>query len=202
MKGKNDIELMLSVKGGDKGALSTLVTRYEKPLINFLFRMIGNLDEAEDLFQETFLRVLRSAERYEPKAAFSTWLYTIARNQCLDRLKKMKGLSTVPLEGKGEDEGSLREVLEAASPDPGDTASRNELAQVARGALRELPPKKREVLVLRIFQGLPYEEIARIVNAPLGTVKYRIHDAVKSLAERVEAALQSGEKATGASADP
>ncbi|MHC4780744.1 MAG: RNA polymerase sigma factor [Planctomycetota bacterium] len=197
MKGTPDIELMLSVKRGDREALSTLVTRYEKPLINFLFRMIGNLDEAEDLFQETLLRVLRAAKKYEPRAAFSTWLYTIARNLCLDRLKKMKGLSTVPLEGKGDEEGSLREILEASTPDPGDTASKNELARVARGALRELPPKKREVLVLRIFQGLPYEEIAKIVNAPLGTVKYRIHDAVKSLAHTVNSALQSDDRAAG-----
>jgi RNA polymerase sigma-70 factor (ECF subfamily) len=94
----------------------------------------------------------------------------------------------------------LKNILEAPAKNPVDQASRNELIRVARGALRELPPKKREVLVLRIFQGLPYEEIARIVNAPLGTVKYRIHDAVKSLAALVNQAIQGGEEAGGAPA--
>lgn len=186
----SDIDLMLALKGGDRNALAVLVDRYEKPLVNFLVRMIGDREEAEDLFQETFLKVLRNAKRYEPKAAFSTWLYTIARNGCLDRLKKIKGLPTVPLEGKKEDaEGSLREALPASGAGPAERAASREMAKVVRGALREMPPKKREVLILRIYQGLPYEEIARIVNAPLGTVKYRIHDALKVLGEIVNAAV-------------
>ncbi len=189
MKGRSDIELMLSLKRGDRRVLSTLLERYEKPLVNFLYRMVGNVDEAEDLFQETFLRVLRAAKTYEPKAAFSTWLYTIARNLCLDRLKKIKGLSTVPLEGASEEDRALRDTLPGPSKDPGLDASEREMGRIVRGALKELPPKKREVLVLRVFQNLPYEEIARVVNAPLGTVKYRIHDAMKSLAEIVKEAV-------------
>jgi len=192
MADQSDIELMFSLKRGDRRALSVLFERYERPLVHFLAQMLGNEAEAADLFQETFLRVLRAAKTWEPKAAFSTWVYTIARNLALDRLKKVHGLPTVALEGDEEDEGSLRETLPAATADPGDSAGIRELATVVRGALRQLPPKKREVLFLRVYQGLPYEEIARIVNAPLGTVKYRIHDALKSLAVIVNAAVAPG----------
>jgi RNA polymerase sigma-70 factor (ECF subfamily) len=183
---------MLALKKGDRRAMSALVEKYEKPLINFLFRIIGNRDEAEDLFQETFLKVIRAAPKYEPKAAFSTWLYTIARNACLDRLKKIKGLPSVTLDGARDGEGSIKDHLPDGGRGPDEAASMREMAQVVRGALKDLPPKKREVLVLRVFQGLPYEEIARIVGAPLGTVKYRIHDAMKSLAEIVTAAVPEG----------
>ncbi|MHC5078371.1 MAG: RNA polymerase sigma factor [Planctomycetota bacterium] len=189
MDGTSDINLMLSFKEGNREALSTLVERYEKPLVNFLYRMIGDLSEAEDLFQETFLRVLRAAKNYEPKAAFSTWLYTIARNLCLDRVKKIKGLPTVPLDPRNGEEGAIKNVLPDPVKDPGDAAALQEMTQVVRGALFDLPTKKREVLILRVFQGLPYEEIARVVNAPLGTVKYRIHDALKSLADIVKDAM-------------
>jgi len=189
MHGTSDIDLMLSLKKGDKRAMSALVERYEKPLVNFLFRMIGNVDEAEDLFQEAFLRVLRAARNYEPKAAFSTWLYTIARNLCLDRLKKIRGLPMVSLEGRPDDEAQIRDALPARIRDPAEAAATAEMTRVVRGALMKLPPKKREVLVLRIYQGLPYGEIARVVNAPLGTVKYRIHDAMKSLADIVRDAV-------------
>lgn len=184
-----DVELMLALKGGDRNALGTLFERYERPLINFLYRMVGSPEEAEDLFQEAFVRVLRAAKKYEPRAAFSTWLYTIARNLCLDRIKKIKGLPTLPLDGAKDKEGSLKEVLPGTGVDPGDAAMTSEMATVVKGALFELPPKKREVLVLRVFQGLPYEEIARIVSAPLGTVKYRIHDAMKSLSTIVHDAV-------------
>jgi RNA polymerase sigma-70 factor (ECF subfamily) len=180
----SDIDLMLRCKGGDRSALEELVKRYEEPLMNFLYRLSGDLSAAEDLFQETFLRVIRSSAKYEPKAAFSTWLYTIARNLAIDRFKKRSGLPQVSMDGPGEDRDARRL---ADLPDGGRTPLEDvdaaERAQIVRGALAQLSDKKREVLMMRVYLGMPYAEIAEIVGAPLGTVKYRIHDALKDLSE-------------------
>lgn len=189
MDQRSDVELMLSLGKGDGDALGVLFERYERPLINFVYRMLGSTEEAEDVFQETFLRVMRNASTWEPKAAFSTWLYTIARNLALDRLKKIRGLPTVTIDGGPEDEGGLRDAVEGSEEKPGFSAEKRELAAAVRGALRQLPPPKREVLLLRVYLGMKYEEIARVVDAPLGTVKFRIHDALKSLAEILKPAL-------------
>ncbi len=178
-----DVELMLRCRKGDRSAFAELIRRYEIPLIGFIFRMVGDSSLAEDLFQETFLRVLKSAKRYEPKAAFSTWLYRIARNLCIDRFKKGGGQGMVPLDDSGEDgEGGRREPISHA-PTPLESAVEAEDAKIMRGALMQLSEKKREVLMMRIYLKMPYSEIAEAVDAPLGTVKYRIHDALKDLAE-------------------
>jgi RNA polymerase sigma-70 factor (ECF subfamily) len=178
-----DVELMLQCRQGNRSALAELVRRYEEPLLNFLFRMTGDPTEAEDLFQETFLRVLKSAPTYEPRAAFSTWLYTIARNLCIDRFKKGKGAGQVSLDGPGGDEDERWADVPDDGVTPSEDAEGKEMSRIVRGALLQLSGKKREVLMMRVYLGLPYAEIAEIVGAPLGTVKYRIHDALRDLAE-------------------
>ena len=189
----SDVDLMLRCGQGDRSAFTELVRRYEEPLVNFLYRMVGDLNEAEDLFQETFLRVLKSASKYEPRAAFSTWLYKIARNLCIDRFKKRSGLKVVSLE-KAPDDGEEEGVasLPDGGPSPFDQTVTEEQARIVRGALQQLSDKKREVLMMRVYLGMPYADIAEAVGAPLGTVKYRIHDALKDLAE-ILGALPAGE---------
>jgi RNA polymerase sigma-70 factor (ECF subfamily) len=188
MMPESDVDLMLRCRHGDRTALGELVRRYEEPLINFLHRMLGDIAEAEDLFQETFLRILRSAPAYEPKAAFSTWLYTIARHLCIDRFKKRKGLSLTSLDGRADgEEGNRAADLPDQGPGPLENVDGGERAQIVRGALAQLTDKKREVLMMRVYLGLPYGEIAEILGAPLGTVKYRIHDALKDLSKILQA---------------
>ncbi|MCI0342447.1 MAG: sigma-70 family RNA polymerase sigma factor [Planctomycetales bacterium] len=185
-----DVELMLRCRE-DPGALEALVERYEQPLMNFIARMIGDRVEAEDLFQETFVRVMRSAGRYTPKARFSTWLFTIARNLSIDHLKKRRGLPTVPLDSIEEEAPAAAPPRtrgrggepEGSGPDPSEAAATAESVVAVRRAIAALSPPKREALTLRLYQGLPYAEIAQVVRAPVGTVKFRVHEAVREVAE-------------------
>jgi RNA polymerase sigma-70 factor (ECF subfamily) len=186
----SDIELMLRVKD-DQDALSELVVRYEVRLQAFIRRMIHDAVEAEDLFQETFVRVMRAAHRYEPRASFSTWIFTIARNLCIDRIKKKKGLPTIPLDYiQNRSPGAPSPVMRSRSPeppgaetDPLDAADTAEQVELLRAAIDQLPETKREALVLRMQSGLPYAEIAEMTGAPVGTVKYRVHEAIRLVAE-------------------
>lgn len=186
----SDIELMLRVKD-DQDALSELVVRYEVRLLAFIRRMIHDAVEAEDLFQETFVRVMRAAHRYEPKASFSTWIFTIARNLCIDRIKKKKGLPTIPLDAiQAQSPGAPTPVMRSRRPeppgqeaDPLDAAETAEQVELLRAAIDQLPDPKREALVLRIQSGLPYAEIAELTGSPVGTVKYRVHEAIRLVAE-------------------
>ncbi len=185
-----DVELMLRCRE-DPGALGALVERYEQSLMNFIARMIGDRVEAEDLFQETFVRVMRSAGRYTPKARFSTWLFTIARNLSIDHLKKRRGLPTVSLDSIEEEAPAAVAPRtrgrggepEGPGPDPAEAAATAENVVAVRRAIAGLSPPKREALTLRLYQGLPYAEIAEVVRAPVGTVKFRVHEAVREVAE-------------------
>jgi RNA polymerase sigma-70 factor (ECF subfamily) len=185
-----DIELMLRCRE-DPEALPELVRRYEPRLLAFIRRLIGDAVEAEDVFQDTFVRVMRAADRYEPRAAFSTWIFTIARNLCIDRLKKKSGLKTMPLEYAQEKAGGAARTVprrdEAAGgpPNPLEAADTAEQVELLRAAITRLPETKREALVLRVQQGLPYSEIAEITGAPVGTIKYRVHEAIRLVAEEL-----------------
>lgn len=175
----------------DAAAYRELVERLEKPLVNFLYRFVGERHAAEDLFQETFVRVVRSVGEFRPEASLGTWIFTIARNLALDYLKARKRRREMPLEAGGEAEGgrviSFRDALPAAAPGPAARAESGEEERRLAEALRELGPAKHEALVLRVYAGLSYAEIARVVKAPVGTVKFRVHEAVRDLARKLAA---------------
>jgi RNA polymerase sigma-70 factor (ECF subfamily) len=175
----------------DAAAYRELVERLEKPLVNFLYRFVGERHAAEDLFQETFVRVVRSVGEFRPEASLNTWIFTIARNLALDYLKARKRRREMPLEAGGEAERgrvlSFRDALPAPAPGPAARAESGEEERRVAAALGELGPAKREALVLRVYAGLSYAEIARIVKAPVGTVKFRVHEAVQELARKLAA---------------
>lgn len=167
----SDEALMMAYRQGETGAFDELLTRYRTPLFSFLKRLVGDPALAEDLFQETFLRVIRHADRYDAGQKFSSWLYHIARNLAIDALRRQglrreEKISEEPLDPAA---GAEETLLEA---EQGETLSR---------ALDRLPWEQREVFLLREWAGLSFKEISALTGSPLNTVLGRMHLAVKKL---------------------
>lgn len=166
-------------------AYSALFAVLERPVVNFLHRMCGERNLAEDLFQETFVRILKALPSWQPRAKFSTWVFAIARNLVLDHAKhERRGPRSAVGPMHTEDGGKiifLSELVPGEGPSPAAQAERAEDVERLRDAIERLGAVKREALVLRVFHGLPYTEIAEITGCPVGTAKYRVHDAVQDL---------------------
>ena len=184
-----DADLIRRCAAGDESAYRELVGRLEKPLVAFIRRYVGEENLAEDLFQETFVRVVRTLGGFRPEASLTTWIFTIARNLCLDHLKAKKRHREVSMEAGSTAEGEVdyREALRSKGPEAGALAEAGEDGERLRAAMAELAEPKREALVLRVFSNLSYEEIARITEAPVGTVKFRVHDAIQDLTRKLGA---------------
>ncbi len=185
-------ELLRRCARGDAAAYRELVERLEKPLINFICRFVGERHAAEDLFQETFVRVIRGLGEFRPDASLTTWIHTIARNLALDYLKARRRHREVPLDHPAAEERGrvlhFKDVLRSAGPAPAGRAEETEAERRVVEALGDLTPAKREALALRVYAGLPYAEIARIVRAPVGTIKFRVHEAMQDLSRKLGAA--------------
>jgi RNA polymerase sigma-70 factor (ECF subfamily) len=169
----------------DETAYAELVERYEKPLLNFIFRYVGNRAVAEDLFQETFYRMMRSLDDYRPRAGFGTWLFTIARNLSLDHLKGQRRHREVSLDAPasaGAEAVPFRDAMPSADAPADEVLERQEGLGHVGEAVRRLPARLRETLLLRVYHGMPYRDIARVTRAPVGTAKYRVHEALHVLA--------------------
>jgi RNA polymerase sigma-70 factor, ECF subfamily len=165
-----DVALMLRVASGSQDAFATLIRRHQNPLLNFFVRMGAYLD-GEDLVQETFLRVFRYRERYRPAASFRTFLYLLARHVWTDRCRKLMRRERLT--------SWLRTDAEIRDDAPAGNGSADALD--VQAALNGLSPKLREVLVLNVYQGLPYQDVADILGIPLGTVKSRINLALATM---------------------
>lgn len=186
---------MQAYQRGDASAFAELVARHEKPLWNFLRRFTQDPASAEDLLQETFMRVVKSAPSYQPSARFRTWLYTIARNLCTDHARSRVHRKAQSLDATSQRDSDAPRMAETVSgEDPGGeqrAADRELGAQLAR-ALDELPELQREVFVMRELLDMPFAEIAQAVGASEATVKSRMRYALErmrlSLAELHEQA--------------
>jgi RNA polymerase sigma-70 factor (ECF subfamily) len=182
-------DLLRRCARGDAAAYRELVERLEKPLLNFILRYVGERHAAEDLFQETFVRIVRTLGEFRPEASLTTWIFTIARNLCLDHLKAKRRHRETALDASVSQQGGrilyFKEMLHSALPGPGQRAQMSEDERRVVAALAALSPAKREALVLRIYAGLPYSEIAKIVKSPVGTVKFRIHEALQDLSREL-----------------
>jgi RNA polymerase sigma-70 factor (ECF subfamily) len=182
---------MLAFKAGDARAFETLVRRHRTPVFNFILRFTGHRARAEDVLQETWLKVVRSAREYEPKAKFTTWLYTIARNLCVDSARKESYRQTSSLEapagaGKNGDEGRpLGEGLPDAGASPERGAFNARLRPLLERALASLPEEQREVFVLREYSGIAFKDIAEVTGVSENTVKSRMRYALDGLRRRL-----------------
>lgn len=181
-----DEELMRGVRAGDEAAFPLLYRRYERRLLAFLVPYVGDLALAEDLLQETFLRVFRQRASYEPRGAFRTWLFAIARNLALDQFRRRRSLrgSTSPL-GEGSLVGEDPERLPDPAPDPLGVLAGRDATTALRSALLDLPEEDRAVILLSRLEGLRYREIAQILGTTEGAVKVRAHRALLTLRKRL-----------------
>ncbi len=171
---------MLRVKRGDDGAFAQLVRRYEAPLYNYLKRMTGNASDAQDLFQETFLRVHRHARRFKEGRPFKPWLYRIATNLSIDFVRKRARHGVVRLE-TDERAGAERADPKTTAANPRAAAIGVETAERLSAAIAELPSKHRAVFLMARYDGLSYGDIADALGIPVGTVKSRMNKAVRQL---------------------
>jgi RNA polymerase sigma-70 factor (ECF subfamily) len=185
MMGRSDEELMLNYREGDEAAFEMLYRKYEKPVLDFIYRMVMSADEAENLCQETFFRVVRARKNYQVTATFKTWLFQIALNLCRDRQRRMKHRShlslSAPVRAQNDRDAELQDVLADPSPDlvrRVETAELGDLVQRAVAALRE---DEHLVVVLKEYQGLEFSEIAEIMDCPVGTLKSLNHRAHEKL---------------------
>jgi RNA polymerase sigma-70 factor, ECF subfamily len=171
----SDEELMLRFQRDDMVAYDILVARYKDPLMNFIFRFVGDRDDAADLLQETFLRVYRKRHLYETIAKFSTWAYTIAGNLAKSELRKPYRRLGVSITRKDSDDEEHELQLTDRNPTPDRMADSALKAEFIQRALGQLNADFREAVILRDIQDLEYDEIAAILGLPLGTVKSRIN---------------------------
>jgi len=168
-----DEALMLAVRDGDLERLSVLFERYHRRLYGFCYRMLDDRVAAQDVVQEVFVRVLKYRHKYRDSGSFESWLFQIARNACSDSVKKRPTAHSL-------DDTPIARML-----DPGHQAcfQHSEEIAVLRQALMQLPPEKRELIILTRYQGMTYEQLAKLKHADVGTMRVRVHRAIKHLEE-------------------
>jgi RNA polymerase sigma-70 factor (ECF subfamily) len=180
--------------GGDAGnrALAELIRRYQQELFAFLYRYVSDSAAAEDLFQETFIQVHRSAASFDPERRFRPWLFTIAANKARDHLRSTgrhatQSLDNVAGHGRDDDAATFLDLMDSGmAPAPVDLAHGEDVAAV-HAVLAEIPPHYREVLVMSYFHGFAYREMADMLHVPLGTIKSRLHAALAAFAKAYKA---------------
>lgn len=183
---RSDEDLMFSIKEGDSGAFETLTKRHYINTLNFIYRFVNNRTLAEDLCQETFLRLWRSAPTYQPLAKFTTFLYHIAKNVCLKQLAKDQRIPYTssleePVFNESNGDYNLSEEIEDNRYLPEDAILAKEADEAIHSAIGDLSDEHRLVFVLTELQGLSYQEVAEIARCPIGTVASRKNAAVRQL---------------------
>ena len=168
---EGDAELLVKYLAGDVRSLEALVHKYRRQLFAYILNMTGNTVEAEDIFQEVWLKAIKKLDSYRHEN-FLAWLTRIARNHIIDRWRSQKPVTS--LEKEVDDGFALSERLPGDSPSPGDEMARSELVDRVRRAIDELPAAQKEVVLMRIKAELPFKEIARIQRVPLGTALARM----------------------------
>ena len=190
-----DAVLMLRVKRGDRAAFAALVEKYKQPLFNFVFRTLRDEIETEDVAQNTFLQVWKSRARYQRTAKFTTWLFTIARNLCLNEIRRRSRHPAESLEethAEHEDQ-PLRQYEDKKMLLPTDRALHGELARKIEEALDELPEAQRTAILLCRQDELSYEEIAEVLDCSLSATKSLIHRGRETLKEKLKPYLLTGD---------
>ena len=178
----NEKLLLERSKAGDIAAFEMLVEAYQKKIFNLAYRITGNYDDAGDLAQEALIRIFKSIANFKEQSTFSTWVYRITTNVCLDDIRKKKNRRVLSLDEEIHvEDGEMKRQIMSDDPLPDEIAEREELRSIVSSAIDSLPEEQRLVISLRDIQGLTYDEIAEVLDCPSGTVKSRINRARQAL---------------------
>lgn len=182
-------DLMCRTARGDKYAFEALINRHQQPILNFIYRFMGDLTEAEDLTQEVFLRVWKSAGTYRPEAKFTTWLYRIAANLCINRQRSLRIRKWFSIsESDSQQQESSETLIDTAGvtrKTPENDLLQSELSQQVSKALDALPSSQRLAIVLKIYDGMTYLEISQILGRSVSAVDSLLIRAKKSLQKKL-----------------
>jgi RNA polymerase sigma-70 factor (ECF subfamily) len=189
-----DAALMLRVKQGDCDAFEELVEKYKQPVMNMVYRTLPDATEAEDLAQHVFLQVFKSAHRYEVSAKFTTWLFTIARNLCLNEIRRR---SRHPADSLDEtfadnDDQPIRQAEDLRTFSPPDSLLHGELEEKIEEALAELPEKQRTAILMCRGDEFSYEDIAEVLECSVSATKSLIHRGRETLKQKLKPYLKTG----------
>ena len=178
-----DVECMLALKKGDRDAFDILMRKYYPRVLNFVYRFLGNRQLSEDLTQDVFMKVYKSARRYRPRSQFQTWLYTIAKNTCLNELRRNRGQMVSIDEPVTADEPVIKREISDPRADPAGEFLQKEKKALIQAAINDLPENQRIAVLLRRYDGFSYAEIAATLNVT--------DKAVKSLLSRARVNLNN-----------
>jgi RNA polymerase sigma-70 factor (ECF subfamily) len=182
---RSDEDLVLAVLDGDIDRFGDLVQRYQGRLVNYLYRLLRNLDEAHELAQEVFLKIYQALDRFDPQYRFSTWIFRVAQNRAIDQIRKRRlKLVSIHRQDDGDDDGRDWD-LPAPERGPYGDLRNLERGEAIRRAVDSLPWEYRELIVMRHFAELSYDEIAKLKEMPLGTVKNKLFRGRQMLKEKL-----------------
>ena len=187
-KAKKDFKLIeLAKESGDEKAYAELMQRYKKPVYHMILKMVRNVDDAEDLTIEAFAKAFKNLRKFNPEFTFSTWLFRIATNNCIDFIRKKK-LDTLSINNPYKnDEGDSTDIdIKDVNLDPQEEAIKSQKVEIIQTIVTKLPSKYQTLVKLRYFDELSYEEIAEQIDAPLGTVKAQLHRARELLYDLIK----------------
>ena len=175
---ENDAQLVSETILGKQGSFETLVTRYTTPIYNFAFRLTGNTQTAEDITQETFVKVWKNIKKYNSSQVFRAWIFTIARNTATDHLRKK---ATIPFSLLGGEDQEFEDTLSDETILPDEMFAKIEDAKVLETFLEALPPDYRTVIILHYQENMTFDEIGKVLQKPLNTVKSHHRRALEKL---------------------
>lgn len=182
-KGKKDLAIVERAKAGDQSAYAELMERYREPVYYMLLKMIKNTDDADDLTIEAFGKAFNRIQQYSPTYAFSTWLFKIASNNCIDFIRKKRVfLTSMDHAYTNQDGESVGLEFDSGHPDPEEVYIKQQKVKTMRDVVDKLKPRYKDLIVKRYFEELTYDEIAEDMNLPLGTVKAQLFRAREFLA--------------------
>lgn len=185
-KARHDYELVQKALEGDEKAFTRLLSRYKDAIFFMLLKMVNNRNDAEDLTLEAFGKAFKNLHQYSPTYAFSTWLFKIASNNCIDFLRRKKG-TLIAIENNGDPSENGETIkLKSKDPNPEEKMIRQQKAILLHHIVRRLKPRYRTLVELRYFREFSYEEIASELNIPLGTVKAQLFRAREMLFKLIE----------------